>query len=212
MSKGQVSPRARAIAWVLGAVVLLAVASLLDPWAYHHVVWTKVYDTDWGRALRTMGYWPTWVVVALAIWLDGRPSPAATSRARSLAIAVTAAGLLGEVCKMLLRRERPNAHDGAYVFRAFADHPFNTSGIGLPSSHAFLAFAAAGTLARLFPRTACIWYALATGCAVTRVLSQAHFLSDAVAGAVLGLAVAALGAAFMPPALSPAPAGAAADT
>jgi undecaprenyl-diphosphatase len=184
---------------------LLAVAILVDPWAYHHVVWVRVYDTDWGRALRTMGYWPTWMVVALAIWLEGRSSPVAIWRARALAVSVTAAGLIGEVCKMLLRRERPNAHDGAYVFRAFSDHPFSTSGIGLPSSHAFLAFAAAGTLARLFPRTACLWYALATGCAVTRVLSQAHFLSDVVAGAVLGLAVAAVvGAKWPAPPAAPA--------
>jgi membrane-associated phospholipid phosphatase len=167
-------------------------ATALDPWIYHHLTFPKVYETDWGRALRSFGYWPTWIVVALALWLNGKPSEMAVWRAQVLAISVTAAGLLGEVCKLLLRRERPNAHDGAYVFRAFTDHPFSTSGIGLPSSHAFLAFAAAGTLARLFPRSSCLWYAVAVGCAITRILSQAHFASDVVVGAVLGLAVARL--------------------
>jgi membrane-associated phospholipid phosphatase len=180
----------RVLVWALAAMALVAAATALDPWAYHHVVWTKVYDTDWGRALRTVGYWPTWIVVSLALWRDGQPAEIAAWRARLLAVSVTLAGLFGEVCKMVLRRERPNAHDGAYVFRPFTDHPFNTSGIGLPSSHAFLAFAGAATLARLFPRTAVIWYLLAIGCGVTRVLAQAHFLSDVVVGALLGVVVA----------------------
>ena len=167
------------------------IAVACDRWVYHHIAWAKVYDTDWGRALRTAGYWPTWILVSAALWIEGRPQELARWRARSLAVSVTAAGLLGELSKLLLRRERPNAHDGAYFFRPFSDHPFSTSGIGLPSSHAFLAFAAAGVLAKLFPKTAPMWYVLASGCALTRVLSQAHFLSDVVVGALLGLAVAA---------------------
>jgi membrane-associated phospholipid phosphatase len=152
-----------------------------------------------------MGYWPLWMAIALAIWLDARPRPIAAWRAQVLAISVTAAGLLCEVCKMLLRRDRPNAHDGAYVFRAFTDRPFNTSGIGSPSSHAFLAFAAATALARLYPRTAVIWYILAIGCAITRVLARAHFLSDVALGAVLGVLVASFVARTVP---SPDPTGA----
>jgi len=187
-----VTTRRRTLAWLLAAVALCALATALDSWAYHHVVFARVYETDWGRALRSVGYWPFWMAIALAFWLDGRPDPLAAWRAQFLAISVTAAGLLCEVCKMLLRRERPNAHDGAYVFRAFTDRPFNTSGIGLPSSHAFLAFAAAAALARLFPRTAPIWYVLAIGCAITRVLARAHFLSDVALGAVLGVALVAV--------------------
>jgi len=186
------------VAWTVVVVALVAIAMALDPLAYHRVVYTRVYETDWGRALRTVGYWPTWATVSLALWLEDRSRTLGTWRAWSLIGTVTAAGLLGEVCKMALRRERPNAHDGMYVFRPFSDHFFNTSGIGLPSSHAFLAFAAAATLARLFPRTACLWYALAIGCATTRVLAQAHFLSDVVVGAILGLLVAQAAAVLFP--------------
>jgi membrane-associated phospholipid phosphatase len=43
---------------------------------------------------------------------------------------------------------------------------------------------------RIFPRLRWMFYALAWGCAATRVLAQAHFLSDVTFGAVLGWAVA----------------------
>lgn len=186
------TPSRQVVGWAIATVALLALATAVDPWAYRHVVWLPVYDTDWGKALRSVGYWPLWIVVALALWMSDPTSSLARWRAATLAASVTAAGLLGEIFKMLLRRERPGAHDGAYVFRAFTDRPFDTRGIGSPSSHAFLAFAAAATLARFYPKAAPIWYGLAIGCAVTRVLSRAHFVSDVVAGALLGLLVAAL--------------------
>jgi membrane-associated phospholipid phosphatase len=187
-----VTPLRTRLTWAIIAVALLAVATAIDPWAYHHLVWLPVYDTDWGKALRSVGYWPLWIVIALALWMNDPRSPLERWRAATLAVSVTAAGLLGELLKMLLRRERPGAHDGAYVFRAFTDRPFDTRGIGSPSSHAFLAFAAAATLARFYPKAAPIWYGLAVGCAVTRVLSRAHFVSDVVAGALLGILVAAV--------------------
>ncbi|MGH7560630.1 MAG: phosphatase PAP2 family protein, partial [Gemmatimonadales bacterium] len=66
------------------------------------------------------------------------------------------------------------------------------SAIGLPSSHVMVAFAGAAVLARLFPGAAPVGYLLAAGCALTRVLARAHFLSDVVVGAVAGWAVGAL--------------------
>ena len=47
-------------------------------------------------------------------------------------------------------------------------------------------------LARLYPRARWLWYALAAGCALTRVLARAHFLSDVTLAAIIGWAVAAL--------------------
>ena len=55
-----------------------------------------------------------------------------------------------------------------------------------------VAFGGAVILGRLFPRTAPVAYALAAGCALTRVLARAHFASDVVVGALAGWAVGAL--------------------
>ena len=189
--------RTRVFWWIVAGCVVSLAATALDPWVYRHVVWARVYETDWGRLLRMMGYWPTWMVVAVALWRDGQPAALAAWRARLLVVAVTGIGLCGELLKLLIRRERPNAHDGASVFRPFTEHPFSTAGLSTPSSHALLAFAAAATLARLFPRTALMWYALAVGCGVTRLLAQAHFLSDVVLGALLGVASAYITAAMI---------------
>ncbi|PYO97559.1 MAG: hypothetical protein DMD60_06555 [Gemmatimonadetes bacterium] len=85
--------------------------------------------------------------------------------------------------------ERPGLADGAHVFRPWSDHPFSTGQLGLPSSEAAVAFAAAAALARLFPEAGLLWYALALGCALTRVASGAHFMSDAVLAAFVGYVV-----------------------
>ena len=55
-----------------------------------------------------------------------------------------------------------------------------------------VAFTAATVLARLFPRTWLLWYLLATGCAVTRILTTAHYLSDTVVAALVGYVVGVL--------------------
>src|ERR1700722_13590037 len=171
---------------VLLLVLLLAAAFAIDPWAYHHVHMAKVYDTDGGRALRSIGYWPLWIALAIAIWLHDRD----WHRAAYLASTVSVAGILGEILKLLVRRDRPGVYDGAYGFRPWSDHPFSSSGFGMPSSHALIAFSGATALAVLFPRATPIWYALAVGCIITRVLSGAHFVSDVTVGALLGLGVA----------------------
>jgi membrane-associated phospholipid phosphatase len=177
--------------WVfigLAALVLIGLSSAIDPWAYHHVQMRGVYDTDWGRAFRSVGYWPIWIVVALACWLERPEDGTGLRRASVLVGSVTLAGLLGEVLKLVIRRQRPGIADGAYSFRAWSDRPFSSAGFGLPSSHALIAFSAAAALTRLFPRAAPIWYALAIGCGVTRVLAGAHFVSDVIVGALLGIA------------------------
>jgi membrane-associated phospholipid phosphatase len=62
----------------------------------------------------------------------------------------------------------------------------------MASSHVGVAFGALAMLALLFPRTRPVCFALAAGCALSRVLAGAHFLSDVTVAAVLGIATAAL--------------------
>jgi membrane-associated phospholipid phosphatase len=53
-----------------------------------------------------------------------------------------------------------------------------------------VAFAAATIMARLFPRARWVFYLLAVGCAATRVMARAHYVSDVSFGALLGWAIA----------------------
>lgn len=173
-------------------LAFLVVPALADTWTYQHVWNPKVYEQDWGRLLRVMGFWPTWLAVALAVWLVQREHDAARAK-RSfwlLAGSPAVAGLLAEVMKLVIRRERPDSGAGEWVFRDWSDHPFSTSGLATPSSHTMVAFGAATMLARVFPRARWVFYVLAWGCGVTRVLAHAHFVSDVTFGALLGWAVA----------------------
>lgn len=180
----------------ISAVLILA-ALAVDRWAYEHLVHAGVYDEDWGRLLRVQGFWPLWLLVASALALQDWPkrlaggTRAALRRGGLLLGSATVAGIVGEILKLLLRRERPRAHGGEYFFRPFDERTFSTGGLALPSSHTIVAFGAAFMLCRLFPRAAPIWILLAAGCGFTRVLVQAHFVSDIVVAAVAAWAVAA---------------------
>lgn len=181
---------------VLLAAALLVAAHLLDPWAGQALRLPSANDRDWGRLLRILGFAPTWLAIAGLFWLQSRDQTESPERAADLAgtgrgilIAVAAGGILAEVAKLLIRRERPAAEFLGYQFRSFADAPFDGKSLGLPSSHAAVAFAGATVLARRYPRTTPLLLALAAGCGLTRVFAHAHYLSDVVAGALGGSAI-----------------------
>ncbi len=174
--------------------VAFTAACFADSWVYRHVSHPGVYDRDWGRLLRVMGFLGTWVALAVAVALHEGTEPLrrALARRRAWLLFGSAAlgGIVAEIGKLSLRRERPQLHDGLHGFRAFSENPWSTAGLALPSSHALVAFGGAAMLARLFPRARCVGYALAVGCAATRVMARAHFLSDVVLAAGLGWLVA----------------------
>jgi membrane-associated phospholipid phosphatase len=178
------------------AVLLFVVAQVTDQWIFHHFTLPGIYDRSWARMLRLAGYLPLWGIVGLALILqDWVPRARHTLRlasCRGLLLFWSAAlgGIVAELLKLAFRRERPGLTDGAHVFRSWADHPWSSAQLGLPSSETAVAFAAAAILARLFPETSALWYAVALGCAVTRVASGAHFLSDVVLAALVGYVVA----------------------
>lgn len=188
---GAWTPAWRALGWT---TVLFLLAVLLDPWAYAHLHDPKVYDRDWGRMLRVVGFLGSWLALAVGIALhegtDVARRPLARRRAHLLFWSAAIGGLIAEAGKLLFRRERPEVHGGEYGFRAFADRTWSTSGLALPSSHTLVAFAGAAMLARLYPRARWVGYTLAAGCALSRVMAHAHFLSDTVMAAGLGWVVA----------------------
>lgn len=188
---GAWTPAWRALGWT---TLLFLAACLVDTWVYHNIENPKVYERDWGRMLRVMGFLGTWLALAFAVALQegGELTRRALAKRRAVLLFFSAAlgGLLAEVLKLLFRRERPEIHDGDYGFRAFSERTWSTAGLAMPSSHALVAFAGAAMLARLYPRARWVGYTLAAGCGVTRVLAHAHFLSDVVLAAGLGWIVA----------------------
>jgi membrane-associated phospholipid phosphatase len=201
----------QALLLAVGGAAALGLASLLDHWTFNRLVApyidsqehqnVRVYASEWGRLFRLAGDLRTWLFVGAALLLidagalRGRGIGRIAARAMLLLGSAALAGGLAEVVKIVARRERPNLHGGAYFYRPWsgASLPWwSTSNLGMPSSHSAVAFGAAAMLMYLYPRAAPMWLVLAAGCAATRVLSGAHFLSDAAVGAWLGVVAAVI--------------------
>lgn len=158
---------------------------LADPQAHLH---------DWHRMLRVMGYVPLWLIASVIFALHdwprtvGLPLLRRLRRGLILTVATLGAGAGAEVLKLVVRRERPEFSEGAgeYAFRSIFEGLISNRGLGFPSSHAAVAFAAAFALGAMLPRTRLVWLLLATGCGYTRLADGAHHLSDVYFGAVVG--------------------------
>ena len=181
---------------VITAVVLgLGACVAFDPWFAHQGLaradGTSGKQGDLYSLLRVMGYVPTWLFVGLALLLCRRVSNRLDinnflwSFAPFFSCAI--AGGLAAVLKIVFRRTRADQVDGAwYVFRPLVERPFSGSGLSMPSEHAAVAFGAAFMLSRMYPRGWPVFVLLGVGCAVTRIYSADHYLSDVYVAAIVG--------------------------
>jgi undecaprenyl-diphosphatase len=97
------------------------------------------------------------------------------------------AGLLSIAFKMFFGRARPRLLDmvGPFHFDMFS---WKSSVLSFPSGHTVTAFATVTALAFMAPRLGTWLFVLAVLIAASRVITGAHYLSDVIAGAALGLA------------------------
>ncbi len=172
----------------------------------------RLEEADWYRLFRVLGSLWTWAAVALIVfahdWGRVRRAPdlsmerrlpnyrwGAMTRGLCIFLAPVVAGLFAEGAKRLLGRLRPIETDGFYsyagAFDALLDPPN-----GMASSHTAVAFGGIIVLISFFPRSAWILLPAAIGCAYTRIVSGAHFMTDVYLGALLGCAAARV---FTPP-------------
>jgi membrane-associated phospholipid phosphatase len=101
---------------------------------------------------------------------------------------VALAGLTTDLVKALAGRFRPKLffRDGSYGFdflHTRADY------VSFPSGHTTTAFALATALTLLWPRYAAGYFLLALAIGASRVLANAHWVSDVLAGGLVGVGV-----------------------
>ena len=182
-------------------LVGLAIVHALDRpvVAYFHAAIgdTNAWErSDWVQLFRSIGFLPTWLLIAGALVLADRVKGTAEDlwasgrRGIPLALGAALAGLGAEVFKVLVSRERPYVPRGEDTdqLARLGEHVWHAplsdlwmqyqAGLGMPSSHTAVAFGGAFMLARLCPRVGPIALVAATGCGYTRVATGAHFLSD----------------------------------
>ncbi|MBL8963273.1 MAG: phosphatase PAP2 family protein [Phycisphaeraceae bacterium] len=143
----------------------------------------SVGERDWYRLLRIAGYLPTWVVAAGVV--IGASGGRLIRRGIALAGSAAVAGLMAEILKLVIARSRPG-EDGQYHYRGLFSGFVDGSNLGMPSSHAAVAFGAAFAASRLFPGAGYVLVPVAAGCGLTRLLMGAHFTSDVWVAAWVG--------------------------
>lgn len=175
--------RNRAILILVGFIAVSALDFLLLRLLFDPT--HNVEPHDWYRMLRVQGFVGTWLAIGFAFACVDR----SWVRAGSVIFCPLFAGALAEFFKLLIGRARPvvDGHlvEAGYHFRPLLDGFHNGHNLGLPSSHASVAFAGAFIVSMHIPRAFPVLLALAIGCAYSRVASGAHFPSDVYAGAVL---------------------------
>lgn len=182
-------------AWGAGRTLALAgvfVAGLVIVSLLDHVLWKalraddSISKRDWYIMLRSAGYFPTWLIASCALWLvsalGGHGHP---TRHFGLCLSAGASGLAAELLKLIVSRSRPG-ETGLYEYRGLFQGFADGSNLGMPSSHAAVAFGAAFAAVRLYPGAGWVLLPLAGGCTLTRLMMGDHFTSDAYVAAWLG--------------------------
>jgi membrane-associated phospholipid phosphatase len=193
------APRRLGIAAAAVVAALAATMVLADAWAIAATQWlpewlSGAFDvvTDFGKSVGVLV--PIALVLAAMAVLASPALPRMSQRVLAaiavrlgfLFLAIGLPGLLFTVVKRLIGRARPLVEGGAdpFIYRPFG---WNVEYASLPSGHATDAFAIAMAIGALWPRARAIMFAYAVVIAASRVVLLAHFPSDVLAGAVVGV-------------------------
>ena len=145
--------------------------------------------TNWAKGL-------PWIIAALVFYVavqllmaeNGETDFLRSVSDYSLALLASfvVASVVLHSIKIFLGRRRPrdDFEHGLYGFRYFTwERQFDS----FPSGHAMTIFCVAVVLSAVQPVLAPLWLLLAAGLATTRALMTAHFFSDVLIGAAIGI-------------------------
>lgn len=119
------------------------------------------------------------------------------SRAGALVFgAIFVPGVLINVLKVLIGRVRPHLLIEEQQW-GFVPMTFDYDTSSMPSGHSSTIFGLALALSVLFPRWRMLWFGLAAVVALSRVITAAHYPSDVIVGAYIGLTFGAAWAKWL---------------
>jgi undecaprenyl-diphosphatase len=144
---------------------------------------TLTEETGWQRMVAVLGAHlgdgPLWFVIAVVAFVLGGEETRRFVLLAAVAAIVTVG--LTTVLKLLIRRSRPREATGFYSTR-YDRHSF-------PSGHATRVACLAMIFSRQFPCWAIVFYALALFVSLCRIALDIHYISDILAGLVIGFLV-----------------------
>jgi membrane-associated phospholipid phosphatase len=198
----RLDPRRFATAAGVAVAIFLLVMFLSDAAAINGVghlprwiVWSFDQITDFGKS-----GWFLWPLGILFLGLAALPSlprmpqlalAAIMVRVGFLFVAIGAPSLFDTVIKRMIGRARPLV-GGSLDPYLFSPFKWTAEYASLPSGHATTAFAAAIAFGTLWPRWRTVFWVYALLIAVSRVVLTAHYPSDVLAAAAVGIVGALL--------------------
>jgi membrane-associated phospholipid phosphatase len=207
-AKAKAYSNSRFVIWVFLVLWIAAIAAAfaLDKPVASRVYTSGLYNTvRWSRiaqAIKFAGeFYVSIAIGALLCFWRGQGIRAAVL----LWLSGTIAGLYYVIGKWIFGRSRPIFDNGVFNTHPFAFDYFHGGWRGLilthpnlsfPSGHACLAFASATALGMLIPRWQSAFLVFAMIIGAERILEGSHYVSDAIAGAGMGV-LAAIAAAMI---------------
>ena len=197
------APRQLAVAAGVGIAVLLFLMVTIDAAAIrgvgHLPRWiVSAFDdiTDFGKS-----GWFLWPLGLVFLALAALP-PVLTSfsqrvlaaimvRVGFLFTAIAVPSLFVTIIKRLIGRARPMVGGSLDPF-LYSPFAWRADYAGMPSGHATTAFAVLVAFGTLWPRSRTIWLVYALLISMSRVVVTAHYPSDVLAGALVGIGGAVL--------------------
>ena len=157
-------------------------------------------------ALQQFGALSSVVIIAVIVWLQ---TPHFRARLGDALMAVAAAALTSWLLKMLIGRVRPRFDDPDRFLGPFGTYPIVQKGTdkpvlmhawefwkhdaaslwSMPSNHTAAAVALAAALGAMYPRLRILFFSLAAIVAAGRLVFDAHYFTDVLAGGVVGLVI-----------------------
>jgi len=161
---------------------------------FHDRIPLKAFRAIWRTTDYAKGaHWLLGSAILFAVsWIAERltgPNPLlhlAWHAALAFLVSLAVASAVLHSIKLVLGRRRPRdeLEHGFYGFRLFH---YDSQHDSFPSGHAMTIFCVAVILSGVLPTLALLWFAVALYLALTRAFLNAHFLSDALIGAAIGL-------------------------
>jgi membrane-associated phospholipid phosphatase len=187
VTRPQWRARVRGLAVVL---LFLVTATVVDPRAARWVAGSKSHLLDLlVGVLNPLGDGVTLLVasVMLAVLCRALRRPRLHDAAWLAALAFAVSGIFEYTLKHLVGRPRPDAVLSGIVLLGPSFEPDIDS---FPSGHATSVFSVATVFASFYPRLRWPLYGVAAAVALGRVYLQRHYVSDVVAGALIGVVIA----------------------
>lgn len=169
--------------WAGFVLILVGVACIgFDRWSSH-----LLYDRVSRRFWRFLD--ATTHLAKASHWLIGAAVLYAITRspyALAFLVSLVAGSAVLHVVKLVLGRRRPR-DDLEMGLYGFAPLSFDLRYNSFPSGHALTIMCVAAIASAAWPWLAPLWFALAAWLGLTRALLTAHYLSDVLVGAGIGL-------------------------